>query len=276
MELARLQSLLYRLITAPSGVEEGLSAEKALGVEGLEAIIRGDERLSASERVGIYADAYFYRLLEVFKEDYPATLAVLGDTNFHNLITGYLIEYPPTEPSIAHASRYLPDFMRGHPLPENFPFIADLATLERALVEIFHAADATPLTATNLSIIPPEQWPTLVMRRHPASRVSQLGWRVEHIQRAVERQESWHAPAAAVVHILISRRDGKVFYRELQAGECPALQLMEKGASFAAICEAVAGDTGERDAAARISGLLGRWLSEEILILERPSPSPAA
>jgi putative DNA-binding protein len=276
MELARLQSLLYRLITAPSGVEEGLSAEKALGVEGLAAIIRGDERLSTHERVAIYADAYFYRLLEVFKEDFPATLAVLGDTHFHNLITGYLIEYPPTEPSIMHAGRHLPDFMRGHPLTESLPFIADLATLERALVEIFHAADATPLTAADLSVIPSEQWPALAMRRHPASRLLKFGWHVEDIQRAVERQESWQAPAAAAVHILVSRRDGKIFYRALESDERAALRLVEKGASFAAICEAVAGDTGEHDAAARISGLLGRWLGEQILILDRSSRPPAA
>jgi hypothetical protein len=114
------------------------------------------------------------------------------------------------------------------------------------------------------------------MRRHPAARLLKFGWHVEQIQCAVERQESWQAPAAAAVHILVSRRDGKIFYRELQAGERAALRLVEKGASFAAICEAVAGETGEHDATARISGLLGRWLSEQILILDRSSPPPAA
>ena len=35
---------------------------------------------------------------DVFKEEFPATLALLGEVNFHNLITGYLVDYPPTEP----------------------------------------------------------------------------------------------------------------------------------------------------------------------------------
>jgi hypothetical protein len=34
---------------------------------------------------------YFYRLLDAIKEDFPATLKILGDFEFHNLITGYLI-----------------------------------------------------------------------------------------------------------------------------------------------------------------------------------------
>ncbi|HWJ41415.1 MAG TPA: putative DNA-binding domain-containing protein, partial [Candidatus Limnocylindrales bacterium] len=94
--LKNLQSLLYRLITAASGVAEGLAAERELGATGLDAIVLGDDRLSAQARVDIYANMYFYRILDSLKEDFPATLAVLGHDNFHNLITGYILEYPPT------------------------------------------------------------------------------------------------------------------------------------------------------------------------------------
>ena len=105
LNLKELESLLYRLITAPSGVAEGLAAERDLGAGGLDAIVLGDDRLSAEARVDIYANMYFYRILDALKEDFPATLAVLGDDNFHNLVTGYLLEYPPTEPSISHCGQ---------------------------------------------------------------------------------------------------------------------------------------------------------------------------
>ena len=49
---------------------------------------------------------YFYRILDVLKEDFPATLAVLGADNFHNLVTGYLIEYPPQHFSISYAGNH--------------------------------------------------------------------------------------------------------------------------------------------------------------------------
>src|SRR4029077_20780026 len=112
-DLQTLQALLYRLITAPNGVVEGLQAEKVQ--VNLEDVVRGDERLSAVDHLEIYANAYFYRLLDVLKEEYPAILAVLGNDDFHNLVTGYLLEYPPTEPSVLYAGRYLANFLGGHP-----------------------------------------------------------------------------------------------------------------------------------------------------------------
>src|SRR5580700_12173890 len=115
-ELKELQCLLYRLITAPSGVAEGLAAEHDLGAGGLDAIVLGDDRLSAEARVDIYANMYFYRIRDALKEDFPATLAVLGDDNFHNLVTGYLIEYPPTEPSLYYCGQHLAAYLRDHPM----------------------------------------------------------------------------------------------------------------------------------------------------------------
>src|SRR5438046_1982297 len=99
LQLKNLEQLIYRLITAASGVAEGIAVERHLPAGGLANVIVGDDRLSAEQHLDIYADMYFYRLLEVLKEDYPATAAVLDEANFHNVITGYLLEYPPTEPS---------------------------------------------------------------------------------------------------------------------------------------------------------------------------------
>ena len=103
MNLRELQSLFYRRITDPERTNESLEVEPLPGSGVFEALVYGDERLGASERIGIYADAYFYRLLECITEDFPATLAVLGADNFEALVKEYLLEHPPTEPSILYA-----------------------------------------------------------------------------------------------------------------------------------------------------------------------------
>ncbi|MGZ3621094.1 MAG: HvfC/BufC family peptide modification chaperone, partial [Candidatus Binataceae bacterium] len=187
--LENLQALLYRLITAPEGVAAGLAAERAPGPttrDDLDQLIEGDDRLSAAERLEIYANAYFYRILDCLKEDFPATLATLGADNFHNLVTGYLIEYPPTEPSIAYAGRYMSEFLRHHPLSERWPFIAELARLERALTEVFHAAEAEPLSAEAMRSVAPEDWPAIMMRTHPALAIVDCEWRVDELLRRIE------------------------------------------------------------------------------------------
>src|SRR5438067_2528634 len=112
-KLADLQTLLYRLITAPIGVEEAAASEPMLQSSGLDALISGNKRLSAGERLSIYANGYFYRLHDIFKEDFQCIYTILGDVNFHNLITGYLIEYPPSQPSVFHAGAHLPHYLRS-------------------------------------------------------------------------------------------------------------------------------------------------------------------
>ena len=125
----------------------------------IERLVASDDRMTPIERVEIYANGYFYRILDVLKEDYPAILAVVGADNFHNLATGYLIDCPPTEPSIYFAGRHFAGYLATHPLRARFPYLADLARLERGTLESFHAADAKALDADAMREIPPTEWP---------------------------------------------------------------------------------------------------------------------
>ncbi len=267
-DLQTLQGLLYRLITATNGVAEGLEAEKVQ--VNLSDVIRGDERLSAVEHLGIYANAYFYRLLDILKEEYPATLAVLGDDNFHNLVTGYLLEYPPTEPSVLYAGRYLADFLVGHPFRERRAYIADLARLERTVLEVFHRVDAPALYAETIRAVPVADWPNLEMRAHPTVAILDSEWPVNELLREVENKIEWHEPAHTAVSIVVWRKGFEVYYRALERGERGALGLALEGklegTSFAMMCEAVAAEYSGDDTPAAINRLLARWLADGLLM----------
>jgi len=264
-QLKNLQSLLYRLITAPSGVAEGLAAERDFGASGLDAIVLGDDRLSAEARVDIYANMYFYRIRDALKEDFPATLAILGDDNFHNLVTGYLLEYPPTEPSISDCGRHLADYLRDHPLREGAPFVADLAKLERAVVEVFQGIDAAVLGPESLRAVPPEDWPAMKLRIHPAAQIFALEWRVSELLRAVEEGRPWKPAERGEVKVLAWRRNARVFYRYLESAEADALEAASRGATFAEICEVVAAEADDENPVAAMNRTLARWLSDGLL-----------
>jgi len=270
VRLKQLESILYRLITAVSGVAEGLAAERRMPAGGLDALVRGDDRLSAQDRVDIYANMYFYRLLDVLKEDFPATLSVLGDDNFHNLATGYLLEYPPTEPSVLYCGRHLAAYLRDHPLTKDAPYLADLAMLERALVEVFHGADAPVLESEQMRALAPEKWPRLKLRTHPAVQLLKLRYRVAALLQAVEEHREWKAADAGIVEVIVWRRNSRVFYRELEKAEERAIASLRKGVSFAKICDLVAADCDTtRDPMAELNRLLARWLSDGILTRSR-------
>jgi len=264
-DLKKLQGLLYRLITAPTGVAEGVASERELGAGGLDAIVLGDDRLSAQARVEIYANMYFYRLLDVLKEDFPATLTVLGEDNFHNLVTGYLLEYPPTEPSVFYCGRQLAAFLRDHPIGDGAPFLADLAALERAIVEVFQGPDAAALEPDSLRAIAPVHWPALKLRIHPSAQILALDWRVSELLRAIEERRPWKPAEPGAVKVLVWRRNARVFYRDLQRPEADALEAASRGATFAKICDLVATGAGHPDPVAAINRLLARWLSDGLL-----------
>ncbi len=265
LQLKNMQRLLYRLITAPGGVAEGLGHERGLPRGGLGAVIGGDARITPAERLSIYANMYFFRLLEVLKEDFPAVAAALGEDKFHNLVTGYLTEYPPTEASVFWAGRYLADYLRTHPIRGEYPYIADLAALERAIVEVFCARDTTALDAAAMRSVAPEGWPSVRMRAIAALRVLETDWRVASALRTFEAGRELKAPVRGASTILVWRRDGKVFFREVDASEARAIARLRRGATFGAICASFVAKSVARDPVAAINAMLVRWLRDGIV-----------
>jgi len=265
-DLSWVESLLYRLITAPSGVAEGLAQEKSLVSGGLAQVIAGDDRLSAEERVDIYANMYFYRILDVLKEDSPATLAVLGAERFHNLVTGYLIEYPPAHFSISYAGNHLADFVRDHPMNEEFPFLADLARLERALIDAFHAMDAVPLDAEQMRAVAPEDWASLNLKLNPANQILELRWDVGSILKSVEQGESPSHPSRDAMTMLVWRNRNRVYYRAIERAEREQLVALSSGTTFAEICDMIASGVDAEDPAGAINQRLESWLRDGILM----------
>jgi len=258
-DLRNLQKLLYRAITTPAASAPGA------GTAILPHLIRGDERLSALERVGIYADAYFYRLLDCLKEDFAATAAVAGDS-FEEIVRAYLARHPPTEPSIFYAGRYLADFLANHHPHERWPFLAELARLERTLIETFHDPDAMALTASEVRAIAPADWPKLRLRTHPALHMLDCGWRVNDVRQAIENGTQWRDPRRELFAILVWRQDNQVYYRALEAPERAALEVASRGADFTAVCEAFASHVDGEEPAAAINRALIRWLADGLII----------
>jgi hypothetical protein len=225
--------------------------------------------MTAAERVEIYATGYFYRILEVMKEDFPATLAVVGAENFHNLVTGYLIDYPPTEPSIYFVGKSFARFLAAHPLRERSPFLGDLATLERATLESFHATGAPTLDGDLMRTVTPAAWPALKLCIHPATRLVASSWRIDRLLRTIGDGEAWRIPDREDVIIVVSRRDARVSWRVAEDAERAALLLASEdgGATFAGACEAIAeAALTTEDVAVLINRLLAVWLRDGLFV----------
>lgn len=265
LQLKNTQALLYRLVTASGGVAEGLERERGLPRGGLGAVIGGDSRITAAARLSIYANMYFFRLLEVLKDDFSAVAAAVGAADFHNLVTGYLTKYPPTEASVFWAGTHLAEYLRTGPIRHKVPYLADLAALERAIVEVFCARDTAVLDARAMRATVPERWPSVRMRGIAALQVIETQWRVALALRTFSAGRKFKAPARGSSTILIWRRDAKVFFREIDAFEAGAIAKLRRGAGFGAICASFVGKSAARDPVAAINAMLARWLRDGIV-----------
>jgi hypothetical protein len=266
--LIETEQLLRRLITAPDGVAAALAADADRGGELAAALARTvapGGRLEAVGRLEIYANMYFYRLLDVLKDDYPATAAVLGETAFHNLITDYLLHHPPAHFSIGQAGNQLPEFLARHPSSEAVPFAGELAAFERALGDAVDATDAPLLGAEQLRGLSPEAWADLHLTLHPSVRLLRCEWPVHVIRERVDQQASAGRIDAAPTNLCVWRHDMLVLWRPLPEEEWLALTALGEGASFAFACEAAALALGDSTASAVLATAFAGWLEHGLL-----------
>jgi hypothetical protein len=269
--LEQTQRLLWRLITAPRGVADALREMRRRGDDaggalrdGLGAIVDGDVVLPPERRLDIYANMYFFRLLDALKEDYPAVCAVVGNDEFHNLVTDYLIEQPPAHYSLRYVGQHLARFVRGHRLCQRAPFLGDLAAFEWALVEAFDAEDETLLSPSTLTALAPEAWAELRLQPTASLQLLALDWDVTHAWDDTHQGRPPREALAQPTWVRVWRRDLRVFHRSIAADEFAALRDATAGEPFAKLCETVA-ENGNADPVARIGALLQQWLADGLL-----------
>lgn len=268
--LREIQARFYRLVTAPAGAAQAL-ADAHLAPSSLATWIREPPRANAFsplDRLEVYAEAYFFRLLDVLRSDYPKLVLAVGDAAFHNLVTDYLLAHPPRDPSVRNAGSRLPAYLGRHPLGVADPELPELAALERARVEVFDAADSTVLDVATLAARPPADFATLRVRLVRAHAVLTL-------HRAVAAR--WASPGAPTnqatvtgetpVPWLVWRgRDPMVVHHLPLAPEDALLvPRLVAGVSFTAICEHLASGRDDADAMRAIGAWLTRWTDAGLL-----------
>ncbi|MBI3448126.1 MAG: putative DNA-binding domain-containing protein [Acidobacteria bacterium] len=303
-DLDRVERLVWDLISAPTGVGPGaadLVAAGTLSSADLSSLVRPDDRLDATERLDIYADMYFYRLRDALAEDFPKLRAVIGGARFHNLATDYLLAHPSGHWSLRYLGEALPAYLERHASRGEFPFLADLARLEWARVDVFDEADAPPLTRGDLTRLPPEAVADLGLRVVPAFRLLDLAWSVAPLWRRVEdlaaepERHGTHSasvetcevhdaepleiepPAAAASSIRVYRKGFAVHHRTVREDERRCLiEMAAGGASLPRVGELVfddlsrdegptVGEEPETAAARRVAQLVESWLEDGIL-----------
>lgn len=264
--LPELQVLLSELIRAPEGVAQGLREliERGdLESDDLSFAIEPNEKMTAGERLDVYATMYFVRLHDCLAEDFAKTKERLGDAHFNNLITDYLLAHPPSHFSLREAGRALPEFLERHELNRRFPAAGDTARLEWARVDVFDDHDAAPLDRNLLLEASGQDPDRFSIRFIPAVRMVSID---------SSALACWGTPEPGEdegdIDVIVWRKGFQVFHRRAAEDEARCFDVLaHREITLPELAELLLKpDAGAERTSERFAGLLELWLQNELLV----------
>jgi len=237
------------------------------GSPGIEAELVDSDADDFAARLGAYTQGYRSRLVEALGVSYPALKALLGDEEFDAAMRRYIDTVPSRHYSVRYYGATVAEYVgidRQQPLAQ---LVADLATWEWLLAEVFDGPDDNPVDAAALAAVPPQAWATVSFRfrgtvRRTVTHSNAVQW-WRSLQDECETPESFES--APAVQWLVWRQELKTLFRSMDADEAGALDAAVAGASFGALCERIAVSVGAADAPLRAASLLRSWFSEGLV-----------
>lgn len=177
--LKETQEWMNWIITDARGVKGALEDTENEMVEDFPPI-------SASERLDIYAEAYFARIYEALSIDFSITKLLLTEESFAKIVAEYLKAYPSREFNLNNISENFVRFIKSY--TDNSCF-QDLAHLERLAVESFYSDSSGHLDLQALSKLTNEQQ-KLKFKINPSVYIIESRWPLDELwkTREVEKE----------------------------------------------------------------------------------------
>ena len=128
-------------------------------------------RLGAPDRrrFSVYRNNVAAGLIGAIEARYPVSRRIAGDERFRAMARAFVRAHKPRSPVMIAYGGEFPEFLAGCEGVE--PSLADVARLENAWVEAYHAEDAAAATLGELAALTPDCLPGTRIVFHPAARL---------------------------------------------------------------------------------------------------------
>jgi hypothetical protein len=220
-------------------------------------VVVGPNNKAAVKRYNVYRNNVTVSLIEALAAIFPAVQRITGVEFFRAMARSHLRATPPTSPLLFEYGRDFPGFIERYEYAQSLPWLADVARIERAWLDAYHAADMETLSPMALSSIPSEQLPDIFFVPHPAARIVRSEFPAVAIF-AANRSEGPVEPIDAVApqDALITRPGLEVVVRHLPPGGAVFLaRLISRETLGQAAAEAFEADASF-DLPANIAGMI--------------------
>ena len=219
--------------------------------------VKGPHGKGAVKRYDVYRNNVTVSLIDALAAIYPAVQRITGAEFFRAMARFHVRATPPTSPLLFEYGRDFPVFIESYEYAQSMPWLGDVARIERAWLDAYHAADAPPLAAAALAQVPPDRLGDIIFEAHPTTRIVRSAYPALAIF-AMNRADGPITPlkSRAAEDALITRPDMEVDVRLLPAGNATFLASLIDGATLAEAASRALDETSSFDLSAGLAGMI--------------------
>lgn len=130
--------------------------------------IQNPDGVQATKRFDVYRNNVAVSLSDALETAFPVVRKLVGDDFYRAMAGVYLRAHPPTSPVMMFYGDQMPDFLAGFAPAQSVPYLPDMARLELALRQSYHAADSTTIAPDALARIAPDDLPNVTFTFAPS------------------------------------------------------------------------------------------------------------
>jgi hypothetical protein len=123
---------------------------------------------NATRRFAVYRNNVVAGLVKAIETRFPAVEKIVGEDFFVAIARAFVVEQPPRSPLLATYGDEFADFIGAFEPARELPYLADVARIEAARTRAYHAADATPVGASELAALEANAVSGLRVDLHPS------------------------------------------------------------------------------------------------------------
>lgn len=131
----------------------------------------GPDGRPSAKRFSVYRNNVIVALIEAIQANFPATCRIVGDEFFRAMARLYVASTPPKSPILLDYGEDFPDFIVAFEPAQSLPYLSDVARIERAWTEAYHAQEAASLDADMLAALPGDRIADAHFKLHPSLRL---------------------------------------------------------------------------------------------------------
>jgi len=218
----------------------------------------GPDGEASPKRFAVYRNNVVIGLTEALRANFPATCRIVGDEFFSAMARAYVASARRTSPVLLDYGVGFPDFIATFEPATELPYLADVARIERAWTEAYHALEARPIEPSAFASVAPDRLVDIHLVLHPSLRVVRSPLPALTIWR-MNVEDGVPCPvdlASGGEDALVMRPDANVEVRSLPAGAADFVAALAAGQSVTEAMRAATAAHRLFDLAANLTGLM--------------------